>query len=76
MPKEICWKKAVKNVYLQPTMITNDTIVALATAQGMGAIGVIRLSGKQALSICHQVFKGKNLEAQPSHTIQDRKSVV
>lgn len=50
-------------------MITNDTIVALATAQGMGAIGVIRLSGKQALSICQQVFKGKNLEAQPSHTI-------
>ena len=50
-------------------MITNDTIVALATAQGMGAIGVIRLSGKQALSICQQVFKGKNLETQPSHTI-------
>ncbi|GHB53702.1 tRNA uridine-5-carboxymethylaminomethyl(34) synthesis GTPase MnmE [Mongoliitalea lutea] len=46
-----------------------DTIVALATPQGVGAIAVIRLSGKHAISICNSVFKGKNLEQQPSHTI-------
>ena len=50
-------------------MINNDTIVALATAQGVGAIGVIRLSGPQAIAITNSVFKGKNLTAQPSHTI-------
>lgn len=50
-------------------MINSDTIVALATPQGTGAIGVIRLSGKQAIAICNTVFRGKNLEKQPSHTI-------
>lgn len=47
----------------------NDTIVALATPTGVGAIGVIRLSGKNAISIVNGVFKGKNLEKQKSHTI-------
>ncbi len=47
----------------------NDTIVALATPAGVGAIGVIRLSGAAAIHICNQVFKGKNLEEQDSHTI-------
>lgn len=47
----------------------NDTIVALATPAGVGAIGVIRLSGTAAIHICNQVFKGKNLEEQESHTI-------
>ena len=47
----------------------NDTIVALATPTGVGAIGVIRLSGKEAISIVNKVFKGKNLEEQNSHTI-------
>ncbi|MFD2035995.1 tRNA uridine-5-carboxymethylaminomethyl(34) synthesis GTPase MnmE [Belliella marina] len=46
-----------------------DTIVALATPQGVGAIAVIRLSGKDAIKICNSVFKGKNLESQDSHTI-------
>lgn len=50
-------------------MINNDTIVALATAQGVGAIGVIRLSGPKAIAITNSVFKGKDLTAQPSHTI-------
>ncbi len=50
-------------------MIGNDTIVALATAPGVGAIGVIRLSGPQAVGITQQVFKGKNLTRQKSHTI-------
>ncbi len=45
-----------------------DTIVALATPQGEGAIGVIRLSGSQAISICDAVFYGRNLAEQKSHT--------
>lgn len=47
----------------------NDTIVALATAQGIAAIAVIRLSGKDAISLVQKVFSGKKLEDQPSHTI-------
>lgn len=53
-------------------MISNDTIVALATASGSGAIAVIRLSGNEALSIGSQFFKsvsGKVLSKQKSHTI-------
>jgi tRNA modification GTPase len=46
-----------------------DTIVALATAQGISAIAVIRLSGKDAIDITQKVFKGKNLRNEPSHTI-------
>ncbi len=45
-----------------------DTIVALATAQGVGAIAVIRLSGSEAISICNNVFKGKDLTQVDSHT--------
>ncbi|AMQ57096.1 tRNA uridine-5-carboxymethylaminomethyl(34) synthesis GTPase MnmE [Algoriphagus sanaruensis] len=46
-----------------------DTIIALATPQGVGAIAVIRLSGKNAIKITNEVFFGKNLENQASHTI-------
>jgi tRNA modification GTPase len=47
----------------------NTTIVALSTAQGVGAIGVIRLSGPKAIEICNKVFKGKDLLKQASHTL-------
>ncbi|TAE87597.1 MAG: tRNA uridine-5-carboxymethylaminomethyl(34) synthesis GTPase MnmE [Bacteroidetes bacterium] len=47
----------------------NDTICALATAGGVGAIGVIRVSGKQAIQIVDAVFKGKRLTQQASHTV-------
>jgi tRNA modification GTPase len=47
----------------------DDTIVALATPSGSGAIGVIRLSGPEAITITQQVFKGKDLSKQASHTI-------
>ncbi|HEY0262559.1 MAG TPA: tRNA uridine-5-carboxymethylaminomethyl(34) synthesis GTPase MnmE [Chitinophagales bacterium] len=47
----------------------SSTIVAPATAQGVGAIGVIRLSGKDAIVIAEKVFSGKKLTAQKSHTI-------
>eukprot|EP01133_Synstelium_polycarpum_P014752 gene14752-17431_t len=50
-------------------MITNETIVALSTPTGTGAIGVIRLSGKEAISITNSVFSGKDLLKQESHTI-------
>lgn len=46
-----------------------DTIIALATPQGVGAIAVIRLSGKEAIKLTNEVFKGKDLEKQASHTI-------
>lgn len=46
-----------------------DTIVALATPPGVGAIGVIRLSGAEALSIVQKVFGGKDLTQQASHTL-------
>ncbi|QEM05327.1 tRNA uridine-5-carboxymethylaminomethyl(34) synthesis GTPase MnmE [Mucilaginibacter rubeus] len=46
-----------------------DTIVALATPNGVGAIAVIRLSGPDAINIANSVFKGKDLSKQASHTI-------
>ncbi len=53
-------------------MINQDTIVALATPSGAGAIAVIRLSGKNAISISEKQFKsisGKILSNQATHTI-------
>ncbi|MGB3154938.1 MAG: tRNA uridine-5-carboxymethylaminomethyl(34) synthesis GTPase MnmE, partial [Chitinophagaceae bacterium] len=47
----------------------DDTIVALATPPGVGAIGVIRLSGSNAITIANELFPAKNLLIQPSHTI-------
>ncbi|MBS1680476.1 MAG: tRNA uridine-5-carboxymethylaminomethyl(34) synthesis GTPase MnmE [Bacteroidetes bacterium] len=47
----------------------DDTIVALATAQGISAIAVIRLSGKDSIAITQKIFRGKDLTTQPSHTI-------
>ncbi len=46
-----------------------ETIVALATPTGIGAIGVIRLSGLDAIVIANKVFRGKDLTKQQSHTI-------
>ncbi|MFN5884101.1 MAG: tRNA uridine-5-carboxymethylaminomethyl(34) synthesis GTPase MnmE, partial [Bacteroidota bacterium] len=47
----------------------NDTICALATPAGTGAIGIIRVSGSRAIEIVNTLFKGKDLAEQPSHTI-------
>ena len=47
----------------------NDTIVALATPPGVSAIGVVRLSGKEAIQIINKLFPSKDLSKQPSHTI-------
>lgn len=54
-------------------MIQNDTIIAMATPSGVGAIAVIRLSGKNAITIVNSFFKSvtnaKSLLNQKSHTI-------
>lgn len=47
----------------------DDSIVALATPQGIGAIAIIRLSGKDAIDITQRVFGGGNLQEVPSHTV-------
>jgi len=47
--------------------ISNDTICALSTANGMGAIAMIRVSGAQALEITSKIFS-KDLTLVPSHT--------
>ncbi|HWV67379.1 tRNA uridine-5-carboxymethylaminomethyl(34) synthesis GTPase MnmE [Chitinophaga sp.] len=47
----------------------DDTIVAVATAPGLGAIAVIRLSGSNAYTICNVLFPGKDLLQQASHTL-------
>ena len=47
----------------------DDTIVALATPPGIGAIGVIRLSGTEAITIANELFPSKDLLSQPSHTL-------
>ncbi|HEP1272865.1 TPA: tRNA uridine-5-carboxymethylaminomethyl(34) synthesis GTPase MnmE [Streptococcus pyogenes] len=46
-----------------------DTITAISTPLGEGAIGIVRLSGTDALAIAQSVFKGKNLDQVASHTI-------
>lgn len=47
----------------------NDTIVAISTALGEGAISIIRVSGEDAISIVNNIFKGKDLSKVASHTI-------
>jgi tRNA modification GTPase len=47
----------------------DDTIVALATPQGIGAIGVIRVSGKNTFSILNELFPSKDISVQASHTL-------
>ncbi len=47
----------------------NDTIVAISTALGVGAISIVRLSGEKAVEIVSKIFKGKNLNKVETHTI-------
>ncbi|HXP49449.1 MAG TPA: tRNA uridine-5-carboxymethylaminomethyl(34) synthesis GTPase MnmE [Bacteroidia bacterium] len=51
-------------------IITDDTIVALSTPPGVGAIGVIRLSGPQAIAITDKIFPAMKLEWAASHTLR------
>ena len=53
-------------------MINKETIIALATPNGLGAIAVIRISGEDSISITEKLFKGKKnkiLSIQKSHTV-------
>lgn len=50
-------------------LYNQDPIIALATPAGMGAIAVVRLSGQYVIQIVNQVFHGKNLTTQASHTV-------
>lgn len=45
-----------------------ETICAISTPPGLGAIAVIRLSGPEAVQICNRVFKGTDLEKAKTHT--------
>ncbi|MEI2750761.1 MAG: tRNA uridine-5-carboxymethylaminomethyl(34) synthesis GTPase MnmE [Ferruginibacter sp.] len=47
----------------------DDTIVALATPAGVGAIAVIRISGKESMRIIDEIFPSKKISEQPSHTL-------
>lgn len=46
-----------------------DTICAIATSSGIGAISIIRISGEDAIPIAKKIFKGKDLTKVPTHTI-------
>ena len=46
-----------------------DTIAAISTSSGVGAISIIRVSGKESINIVNKIFKGKNLNNVNTHTI-------
>ena len=46
-----------------------DTIAAISTALGEGAIAIVRVSGDDAVEKVNRIFKGKDLTEVPSHTI-------
>lgn len=59
----------------------NDTIAAISTALGIGAVSIVRISGDDAVKIANKIFKGSDLTVTPSHTIHyghicDDKEVV
>ena len=47
----------------------NDTIAAISTALGVGAISIVRMSGKDSISVANAIFSGKDLEKVATHTI-------
>lgn len=47
----------------------NENICAISTALGVGAISIVRCSGPEVVKIVNKIFKGKNLEDVPTHTI-------
>lgn len=46
-----------------------DTIAAISSAMGVGAISIVRTTGPDAISIVNKLFKGADLEQSPTHTI-------
>ncbi len=49
--------------------MNRDTIAAISTALGQGAISIVRLSGDNAIKVTNKIFKGKNLSKVESHTV-------
>ena len=47
----------------------DDTIAAISTALGIGAISIIRVSGDESINIVNSIFKGKDLTKVETHTI-------
>ena len=47
----------------------DDTIAAISTAQGIGAISIIRVSGDEAINVVSKIFSNKNFKDAPTHTI-------
>ena len=47
----------------------SDTIVAISTAMSNAGIGIVRVSGEEAISITNSIFHGADLEQAASHTI-------
>ena len=47
----------------------NDTIAAISTALGVGAISIIRISGDEAVNIVNKITKSKKIDKSPTHTI-------
>lgn len=61
---------------MNPLLLENDTIIAIATPIGEGAINIIRVSGKNAIEFCDNIFIGrKKLTNVESHTIHYGKIV-
>jgi tRNA modification GTPase len=50
-------------------ILQQETICALATPQGVGAIAVLRVSGEKTFEIVNRIFKGRDLTEVESHTI-------
>nr|WP_302328519.1 tRNA uridine-5-carboxymethylaminomethyl(34) synthesis GTPase MnmE [Salirhabdus salicampi] len=55
--------------------VDTDTITAISTPLGEGAIAIVRLSGEEAIPITNKIFRGKNLSTVPSHTMHYGKLV-
>ncbi len=47
----------------------NDTICAISTSQGVGAIAIVRVSGSESIEIVNSIFRGKDLKEVDTHTI-------
>ncbi len=60
---------------LEVIVMETDTITAISTPIGEGAIAIVRLSGPEAVSMTARIFKGKNLNEVDSHTIHYGKLV-
>ena len=59
-------------IFIKEIIMTTDTIAAVATALSNSGIGIVRMSGEEAVEIAERIYKGKNekkLSKQPSHTI-------